>query len=235
MISIIMVAYNAEKFLKPAIESVINQSISDWELLVVIDPSQDNTIKIAREFERDKKVNVIVNEKRLGISTSRNIGIKNSKGDYICFLDSDDIYENDKLEKQIDFMNKHDVAMIYTDYTEINENGKELEKVISDDFDIELLKDHNFIPCGSVMIRKSIVERVGGFDSAIKMAEDYDLWLRIALTGYKIERLPIFSYRRRLHPGQVSQWYLYKTGKIKERRGLEESLKQIKNKFNISC
>jgi teichuronic acid biosynthesis glycosyltransferase TuaG len=122
LISIIIPVYNAEKFINETINTVLNQSYDNWELLLVNDCSTDNSIEIIKKCN-DKRIKLINNDKNSGAAITRNNGIKNSNGRYICFLDADDLWEKDKLEKQINFMKQNDCAFSFTVYEFANFNG----------------------------------------------------------------------------------------------------------------
>lgn len=124
LISIIVPVYNAEKFLNETIETVQNQTYTNWELLFIDDCSKDNSVKIISEvITKDKRIKLFKNEKNSGAANSRNKGIKEANGKYICFLDSDDLWDKDKLEKQINFMEINNCEFTYTDYEFADEFG----------------------------------------------------------------------------------------------------------------
>ena len=106
LVSIILPFYNSQKFLEEAIKSIINQTYKNWELLLINDGSSDDSLKIAKKYLRDKRLKLISYDKNKGPAYSRNLGIKEAQGEYICFLDSDDLWEKKKLKTQIIFMKK---------------------------------------------------------------------------------------------------------------------------------
>ena len=123
LVSIIVPVYNAERFLDDTINTVLNQTYENWELLLINDCSKDNSKKIASKYLSDK-IKWIDIEKNSGAALTRNKGIELSTGRYICFLDADDLWEKEKLEKQINFMNETDSAFSFTGYEFADENGK---------------------------------------------------------------------------------------------------------------
>ena len=123
LVSIIVPVYNAERFLKETIETVLNQTYKNWELLLINDCSTDNSSVVAKNYLSDK-VKWIDMEKNGGAALSRNKGIEVSKGRYICFLDADDLWDKTKLEKQIEFMISNNCAFSFTGYEFADENGK---------------------------------------------------------------------------------------------------------------
>lgn len=122
LVSIVIPVYNAEKFLKYTIETVLNQSYDNWELLLINDCSSDNSKKIAKPF-LSSKIKWIDMKKNGGAALARNKGIEEANGRYICFLDADDLWDSKKLEKQVKFMKEKDCAFSFTGYEFADENG----------------------------------------------------------------------------------------------------------------
>jgi teichuronic acid biosynthesis glycosyltransferase TuaG len=131
LVSIIMPAYNAELYIGSAIESILGQSYQNWELLVVNDASSDKTGSIVEKIaEKDPRVTLFTNVTNMGIANSRNLALKNAKGRFIAFLDSDDLWLPEKLTTQLTHMIDKKAAIAYSGYTRINEHGKYLGTVI---------------------------------------------------------------------------------------------------------
>lgn len=186
LISIITPMYNSEKFIKETIESVIRQTYTNWEMIIVDDFSSDKCSEIVKSFtEKDKRIKYIRNEFNKGIAESRNIAISNSSGRFIAFLDSDDIWNKDKLEIQINTMIEKNLAMSFTAYELIDGDSKEINKVIYNKKSI-ISYNHqlkgNCIGCLTVMLDRSKIN----FDISFKNVkhEDYVLWLDILKNGY---------------------------------------------------
>lgn len=124
LVSIVVPVYNAEKFLKDTIQTVLEQTYPNWELLLVDDCSNDNSVGIIKEYVKDdKRIRLLKNEKNSGAALTRNHGIKEAKGTYLCFLDADDLWEKEKLEKQLKFMKENHCAFSFTDYEFADSNG----------------------------------------------------------------------------------------------------------------
>lgn len=124
LVSIITPLYNSEKFIAETIESVLAQTYKNWEMLIVNDYSKDNGAKIVEEYvKKDKRIKLFNNEKNMGVSFTRNRAIDLSQGKYVAFLDSDDVWHKEKLEKQIKFMEDNNLSLTYTSYTKMNEDG----------------------------------------------------------------------------------------------------------------
>ncbi|MBK5442704.1 glycosyltransferase family 2 protein [Peribacillus sp. TH24] len=198
LVSIIMPAYNCEKFIKDAINSVIKQTYQSWELIVIDDGSRDNSVGIVKELlNNDDRIRLYINEKNQGVSATRNRAISLAAGDWIAFLDSDDMWERTKLEKQVTFAKKNNAEFLFTGSSYINEDGNYYQGI----FDVpkkvtyKKLRTHNVISCSSVLIKKR-------FFGSIKMEkddmhEDYAVWLRILRTGvcaYGVNE-PLLIYR----------------------------------------
>lgn len=127
LVSIVTPSYNAEKYIEETIDSILNQTYQNWELLIVDDISNDNTLEIISKYvEQDSRIHCYVLEEKGGASLARNRAIRESKGKYIAFLDSDDVWKEDKLEKQVEFMEKNDYAFTYHNYELINEKSERL-------------------------------------------------------------------------------------------------------------
>lgn len=132
LVSIVIPVYNSEKFIKETIQTVENQTYQNWELLLVNDCSTDNSENIIKEYEgKDQKIRLINLEKNSGAAIARNKGIDEAKGKYIAFLDADDLWDKQKLEKQIKFMQDNDYEFTFTSYEFAEENGKGTGKVVN--------------------------------------------------------------------------------------------------------
>ena len=122
-VSIIMPVYNSEKYVQKTIKSVFSQSFKDWELIIVDDNSKDDTLKVINKLKTNK-LTVLKNKKNMGASYSRNTALTIAKGRYIAFLDSDDIWEKEKLEKQLNFMKEKDIAFSFSSYKRVDEKDR---------------------------------------------------------------------------------------------------------------
>ena len=124
LVSIITPNYNSEKYIRETIESVQAQTYTNWEMLVIDDCSTDGSLKILKELsEKDSRVKILLNKRNSGAAVSRNYGLREAKGKWIAFLDSDDLWVPEKLAKQIHFMNANNYSFSYTNYEEIDEQG----------------------------------------------------------------------------------------------------------------
>ena len=130
LVSIIMPSWNTGEFIAESIESVINQTYDNWELIIVDDCSNDNTDEIVKQF-KDKRIIYLKNEKNVGAALTRNRAIREARGEWIAFLDSDDVWSERKLEKQILFMNTHEYFFSYHEYEKIDEESKPLNVLVT--------------------------------------------------------------------------------------------------------
>ena len=197
LVSIIMPAYNAEKFISESIMSVINQSYKNWELLIVNDCSKDSTQKIVESYCLiDRRIKLFVQEKNKGVVEARNRALKESCGQYIAFLDSDDLWEKNKLEVQIEYMKMNKIYMTYTEYSYISEVGKFIKKIsIPKKLNYKQALKGNQIGCLTVVIDKS---KVGDFEMPNLKHEDYATWLNILrnnIVAYGIQK-DLAKYRK---------------------------------------
>ena len=182
--SIIIPVYNRPWCIKESIDSVLNQTCQDFELILIDDGSTDSTGQILEDYRnRYKSVKVIFQENK-GVSSARNTGIENSDGEFIAFLDSDDLWIPEKLEIQKNFFEENDSVICQTEETWIR-NGKRINpkfrhKKPSGDIFISSLALCLVSP-SAVMMRREFFEKTGLFDTSMKACEDYDLWLRGAI------------------------------------------------------
>ena len=200
LVSIIMPCYNAEHYIAQSIESVLAQTYTNWELLITDGPSNDNTANIAKEYcEKDSRIHFIIPSRHLNIAEARHSSIMNSKGKYLAFLDSDDIWVKDKLEKQVSYMLQHDYAFTYGDYEIIDDKGKITGKRINNGGVVNYDKylKNTIIGCGSVMLD---VKKIGQVTLPADNAnDDMGLWCSIMRNGicaYPIDEV-LYYYRLR--------------------------------------
>jgi len=209
LVSIIMPAYNAEKYIADSIKSVLAQTYSNWELIVVDDGSTDGTAAVVQEFAgRDNRIRYIFQENgRLG--KARNTGIRNAAGSLIAFLDSDDLWVETKLEVQLRTMVENNADVVYSNaYVFTDENpANETEKLRStigkfsgpDFFDSLVMRPQ--IPVLTVLLKKTALAKTGLFEEAKPYhgSEDYDLWLRLAKAGCVFYGMDAVLARYRRH------------------------------------
>jgi len=186
-ISIIIATYNREKYIKKALESVLEQSYGNFEIIVVDDSEGDKTEKAIKSLDR-KEIKYIRNETRLGFDRSLNKGIETAEGKYIARLDDDDAWSNkQKLEKQIRFLEAHpDHVLIGGGAIMVDETGRELRRILPPEEDgkiRELMLSDCLFSHSTVVFKKKTWELTHGYDEKLNSAEDWDLWLRFGEFG----------------------------------------------------
>lgn len=206
LVSVIIPAYNQGHFLGEAIQSVLEQTLSDFEILVIDDGSTDNTSQVAQSYS-DKRLKYIYQQNR-GLSGARNTGIRNSVGKYISYLDSDDLFLAEKLALLTEELeNKPDLAFVAGQAIPIDEKGRQVGKTFDTPppEDTRNLLLGNPLHVGSVLLCRTWQERVGYFDENLRSYEDWDMWLRLARAGCKMGWVakPVSLYR--FHGAQMTR------------------------------
>lgn len=203
-LSVVLPVYNGEKYVAETIESVLNQTFTDFEFIIIDDGSTDNTAKITDAFAKKDKRIVAVRQQNIGLVDTLNKGLNLAKAKYIARIDADDICLKQRFELQYNYMQQRpNLAVLGGCINIMDESGKFIRKGIYPLKGQEMAK---FIVDGSplahpaVMLNKELVLKTGGYRKAFTHCEDYDLWLRLFDEGYQIENLPdvIINYRQNL-------------------------------------
>lgn len=226
LVSVIIPAYNAEKFIEETIESVLSQSYPYIEIIMVNDGSTDGTLDVVNRFNKIKHRIKIVNQKRSGVAAARNTGILHSHGDFIAPLDSDDIWYPEKISSQVKVILEKDelTGLVYT-WNVTMDNQSQLISLGStakyEGYVFSKLLINNFIGCASVpLIRRSCLDQVGGYSTEFYLrhaqgCEDLDLHLRIA-EKFKFAVVPklLVGYRRNDACMSMDHFHMYKSFKL---------------------
>lgn len=191
-VTVLMSVYNGEKYLREAVDSILNQTFKDFEFLIINDGSTDKTLDILQSY-KDPRIRIVNNKKNIGLTKSLNKGLKIAKGEYIARMDADDVSLPKRLQFQVNLMNKNkDTVLCGTNTLSINETGEKIsgpwwqDSLLPMEWQILL---SNPIAHPTAMIRKNfIINQFQPIYRTIVNAEDYDLWCRLVLRG-KIERL----------------------------------------------
>lgn len=205
LVSIITPIYNAEKFINETIQSVIEQTYENWELILVDDCSTDSSAMLISNFaKQDTRIKYFKLDQNSGPAVARNIGIDKASGQFIAFLDSDDMWVNTKLEIQISFMKENNIAFSFTSYKTIKENGEKSNKSIKVPLTVtyKQLLSNTIIGCLTVIIDKSLV---GEFKMPlVRAGQDTATWLSILKNGVIAHGInhPLAYYR--LVDGSIS-------------------------------
>jgi glycosyltransferase involved in cell wall biosynthesis len=211
VISVVVPAYNAEKTIKNTIQSVQQQTFNDFEIIVIDNGSIDNTKKVLYSIE-DPRLKVLSYSRNIRVCGARNSGMYHSTGEFIAFLDADDLWTPDKLELQLKALKQHPEAGVsysWTCFMDVNEKGEPLSFYPTSQsyFQGNVYKHlliQNFIHNGSnTLIRKQVIDAVGEFDTSLIACEDWDYWLRIAAHSNFVV-IPKYQILYRRAPGTLS-------------------------------
>ncbi|HDN3181726.1 glycosyltransferase family 2 protein [Escherichia coli] len=225
LVSIIMPAYNSQYTIKDTIQSVLKQTYPNWELLITDDLSSDSTPKIIKKFAaQDPRIKLYSNPVNSGAAVSRNNSLKNANGEFIAFLDSDDLWEASKLEKQILWMLKNpNITFSFTAYQLIDEHGNKLKKIIDFQGDNVSFGYHDMLFKKATLGCSTVILKKDAFDDIkmplIRTGQDYALWLKLlkscercylyneVLTQYRV--MPNSISRNKIKKAK-RQWEIYR-------------------------
>jgi len=208
-VSIIIPTFNRASFISQSIRSVLSQTFTDFEIIIIDDASTDNTLEVVEPFLYSSSVVFIQNLENKGISRNRNYGISIAKGKYIAMLDSDDVWiDINKLSSQVSYLEHNiDCNVVGTWMVQIDELGNPLKLITFAQSDANIRKSilyRNHIAQSSVLFRKVAAQVVGGYDDALATMEDHDLWLRMGING-QFAVLPIYALGYRLHKSNITR------------------------------
>ena len=198
LVSIVMPSFNTARFLPETLQSVLDQTYENWELIIVDDCSSDDTDEVIKPYLKDERIRYFKNEKNSGAAVSRNRALKEAKGKWIAFLDSDDVWMPEKLEKQLRFMEENEYHFSYTDYLEMNEDSSPNGKMVTGPNHITRRGMYRYCWPGCLTVMYD-AEAVGAIQIAdIKKNNDYAMWLKVCRKAdcYRLG-LPLAKYRKR--------------------------------------
>lgn len=212
-VSVIMPMHNSERFVSDAIHSVMRQTYQHWELIVVDDDSTDNSLAIARSLaEKDSRIRVIHNPHSTGLpGTPRNIGIQEAQGQYIAFLDSDDMWLPNKLAQQIPFFKNNLTAVVYSDYEKVDEHGHRSARIIKAPASTDYQQ----------LLYSNVIGNLTGIFDVRKVGkryflpihhEDYAFWLSVLKNGYIARSTQTLTALYRVRPDSLSSGKLRTLG-----------------------
>jgi len=200
-VSVVMSVYNSEEYLREAVSSILEQTFSNFEFIIIDDGSNDDSAKILTGYaDKDERVVILKNENNIGLTKSLNLGIARARGRYVARMDADDISLPDRLEKQLmKIKNDPKIKAVGCDVVLIDESGNDVKIVHLPAVDqlSEKIKYRNCLVHGSLLFEKKALESVGFYDERFEMAQDYDLLLRLSKTsvlGVVCE--PLYKLRR---------------------------------------
>ena len=203
-VSVVITAYNSEKYIKKAVQSIINQTYKNWELIIVNDNSIDGTLSLIKKF-KNKKIKIINLQKNLGPYKATDLALKICKGEYIAILDSDDYSHKNRLKIQVTYLNRYlELGLVGTYFHIINENNKIVNSIKSpadqDNFN-KIFPCQNLICNSSVMFRRDILKNIKFYNKYFYYSYDYHFYLKI-FANYKIRIVKNFYTYYRFHLNQ---------------------------------
>ena len=198
-VTVLMAVYNGEKYLREAIDSILNQTFEDFEFLIINDGSTDRTSEVLQSY-RDSRIKIINNKKNVGLTKSLNKGLRMARGEYIARMDADDVSMPERLERQVKFSDKNkDVGLLGSPWYTINADGRKTG--VSEAASCK--QDAHFMCHGATLIRKNCLEEIGLYREIFEYAQDYDLWLRIA-NEFEVANLREPLYKLRIYGDSIS-------------------------------
>lgn len=225
-VSVLMPAYNAAEHIKEAIDSILSQTFTDFEFLIINDGSTDNTVNIINEYN-DPRIKLIHNDGNKGLIYSLNYGLEVAQGKYIARMDADDIALDTRLEKQVSFLEKNpDISILGTAFVFMGTPYEIHHPNYNDEIRIKLLDDVAFAHPTVMMCREAINSNNIRYDADYKYIEDYRFWVEAAIKNMKMANLDEVLLQYRQHPNQVS------SQKYKEQ---EETKQRIKLEYLSYC
>jgi glycosyltransferase involved in cell wall biosynthesis len=201
-VSVIIPMFNAQNFILETLKNLFLQTFNDFEVVIINDGSIDNSFSLVKQVD-DPRI-VLIDQKNSGVSVARNTAIMRARGEFVAFLDADDLWHTAKLETQVKQLERHtDIDFCYTD-RDLFDDVEGLNLSIEIDSDsiekqqlFPLLLKHNHIHCSSVMVRRSIFAKIGLFDVMLAASEDSDLWIRAAKSNTVLRIASVLSFYRR--------------------------------------
>jgi glycosyltransferase involved in cell wall biosynthesis len=210
-VSVVITAYNSMAYLPETLESVLKQTFADFEVLIIDDGSSDHIGQWASELV-EPRVRLISQENQ-GVGVARSTGITHAQGEYVAFLDGDDVWEPTKLEKQVRCLDENPkLGLVHTWLAGIDRHSKPTGRIMGSHIEGEVWQqiiEKNMVACSSAMVRRSCFETVGVFDKNLRFAEDWDMWIRLAARyPFAVIKEPLVGYRE--HPNSKSKKYASK-------------------------
>ncbi len=218
IVSVLMAVYNGEKYLREAVDSILNQTFSDYEFIIVNDGSTDGTSAILENYaRRDTRIRLVCNEKNLGLTVSLNKGLKLANGEFVARMDSDDISMPERFEKQVSYLRTHKECLaVGSRIISIDADGdpicREQQGSSHEEIEKMLLRGCGGMAHPAVMFRRETIAALGGYREQFRAAQDVDLWLRLAERG-RLANLQecLLKYRRSFKAVSLKDFDLQKS------------------------
>ncbi len=209
-VTVLMPVYNGGRYLRDAIESVLRQTLQDFEFLIIDDGSQDESIAVVKSY-RDERIRLIENGRNLGLIETLNRGLQMARGEYVARMDADDISLPRRLERQLEYMERHpDVSVISSYHRYMDDNGRVFRTVRGEVRDYRIsfrmyVEGHNPVLHPAAMFRTKTIREHGGYSRDFAHAEDGELWFRLNARGVKFGNVPRVLLLYRCHNRQITQ------------------------------
>lgn len=207
LISVVLPVYNCKEYIRDSVQSILQQTYKNFELIIVDDGSEDGTLDILNNF-KDKRIRLYKNKYNRGLIYSLNKALNKSKGQFIARMDADDICELNRLQKQINYLDKNKEISVVGSAVALIDNNNRVKRKYLYPLNDNLIKWSMFFSCSvchpSVMIRSHVVKKINGYSFKAKFAEDYDLWFRLIKKKYKFSNLKDSLLKLRKHKRNVS-------------------------------
>lgn len=202
-----MSVYNGEKFLKEAIESVLNQTFRDFEFIIINDVSTDSSLEIISSF-KDERIKLVQNEERLELTKSLNKGLKLAQGKYIARMDADDVCKNNRLEKQLKFMEVNENIAVCGTYANLIDDNSTKIGELKHHTDFESIRGKiffdNVLIHSSAFFRKDFIVKIGMYNEEFIRSQDYELWFRVIANKGEISNIPENLVDFRVHSNNIA-------------------------------
>lgn len=236
-VSIVLPSYNGARYIRESIDSILRQTYTDWELIIIDDCSDDCTLEIAQEYEdQDSRIRVVHNEINMKLPNSLNIGFSYADGKYLTWTSDDNMYLPDALAVMADRLESTDAVMVCADEYAVNDDGARRWDTALSYKDDELCRKNTVGAC--FLYRREVYDRIGGYDADLFCVEDYDYWMRVKEQFGRIERIESVLYQYRYHEASLSSM---KKEKIRQaliklrRKHLDYILDELKDRKEYLC
>ncbi|HJS53752.1 MAG TPA: glycosyltransferase [Chitinophagaceae bacterium] len=217
LVSVVMSVYNGSKWLEEAIESIINQTYTNWEFIIVDDGSDEPTKKILDTYKNNPKFRILANSQKKGLTKNLNTAIKQASGEYIARMDADDVSLPDRFQRQVDYLNQHRYVSVISGFiTFINEEGDQPGSWAEDRKNVTWPQIKSTLPWQNCLAHPSVMIRAGVFrnyhyNEAQTHSQDWDLWLQLAADNQIIEKIPDVILLYRVHSKSITASSLKKS------------------------
>ena len=229
LISAILPVYNGEKFLRQSLDSIMNQTFKDFELVIVDDGSKDSSMKIIKSY-KDKRIRLLKNKKNLGSRAAINKAIKNSKGKYIAVCTQDDVFHPKRFEIEYKYLEKHpEIFLVGSSAIYIDENGKEIKKFRK--YEDSRLLAWRLRKCCGIIFPSIMFRNKDNKEMYLGSHYEYDLYYRLLKIGKKLINIPPFLVKYRFHPDSESVFDKERQHKLSQE--VVQRFKNLKYDLNV--